>query len=244
MSLEELRILGVSLAGPLLGSLVGVALRPGERMLFFMLSFAGGTMLGISFLQMLPESVGMCGTLGCILGMLIGVLAMLAVGGAVEGTERHSGSKKGKLETAAVMMIVAIFLHNFPEGIAMAAGTRMAGGGKAMLIAVAIAAHDIPEGVCTSAPYYFATGKRLQAFLLSASTSLPVIFGFFLGKSLFQSINNYTMGMIIGGVAGMMIYISCKELIPTAMGGKGQKLSMAALMMGIVFVLLLGNIAF
>lgn len=241
MSTEDARILGISLLGPLLGSLCGIAFRPSERLLYAMLSFAGGTMLGISFLEMLPESLLLCGVVGTIAGMAVGVLLMLLAGDWLERVEQQ-GRQHSKLETASLMMLAAIFLHNFPEGIAMAAGTQMSQSGKAMLIAIAIATHDIPEGICTSAPYYYATGKRLRAFLQSASTALPVLAGFFLGKGIFRDLNDFAMGCIIGAVAGMMIYISCKELIPTAQSGHGAKLSMAALMVGVVFVLLLGQL--
>lgn len=241
MGIEEAKILGVSLLGPLLGSLIGVAIRPAEWLLYAMLSFAGGTMLGISFLQMIPESILMGGTVSCVVGVVIGVLVMMLAGDLVGGVEHRSSSKHGKLETASIMMIAAIFLHNFPEGIAMAAGTQMSQGGKAMLIAIAIATHDIPEGICSSAPYYYSTGKRLRAFLQSASTALPVIAGFFLGKRIFAQINPYTMGMIVGAVAGMMLYVSCKELIPVSQSGRTPKVSMTALVLGVLFVVLLGS---
>lgn len=241
MSAEDIRILGISMMGPILGSLLGISFRPGERMLSALLSFAAGTMLGISFLEMLPESIASCGATGGIIGLAIGVLVMLLAGDMLDGMERKRGSKRGRLETASLMMIAAIFIHNFPEGVAMAAGTQMSGNGKAMLIALAIATHDIPEGICTSAPYYAATGKRLKAFLQSSSTALPVIVGFFLGKSIFAGIGDYPMGMIIASVAGMMIYVSCKELIPTAQEEGSPKLSVTALMLGVVFVIVLGN---
>lgn len=241
MTIEEMKILGVSLMGPLLGSLIGIAIRPAEWLLYAMLSFAGGTMLGISFLQMIPESILMGGTVGCMLGISIGVMVMMLLGDLVGGMERGGNKKHSKLETASIMMVAAIFLHNFPEGIAMAAGTHMSQGGKAMLIAVAIAVHDIPEGICSSAPYYYSTGKRLRAFLQSASTALPVIAGFFLGKSIFEQINPYSMGMVIGATAGMMIYVSCKELIPVSQSGKTPKLSMTTLVLGILFVVVLGS---
>ncbi|MEG1942985.1 MAG: ZIP family metal transporter [Angelakisella sp.] len=242
MSLEEIKILGISLIGPILGSLIGIGIRPNESLLFGMLSFAGGTMLGISFLQMIPESIVMGGTASCMLGVLVGVLVMMLMGEIFAGWER-GGKSRHKLETASLMMVAAIFLHNFPEGIAMAAGMHMSQNSKAMLIAIAIAIHDIPEGICSSAPYYYSTGKRLRAFLQSAATALPVIAGFFMGKGLFSRINPYTMGMITATVAGMMIYVSCKELIPTSQSGKTPKISMAALILGIMLVLLLGSTA-
>ncbi|MEG1801709.1 MAG: hypothetical protein RR273_06990, partial [Oscillospiraceae bacterium] len=102
MSLEEIKILGISLIGPILGSLIGIGIRPNESMLFGMLSFAGGTMLGISFLQMIPESIVMGGTVSCMLGVLVGVLVMMLAGEIFAGWER-GGKSRHKLETASLM---------------------------------------------------------------------------------------------------------------------------------------------
>ena len=237
---RDIQILTISLLGPLVGSLIGILFRPRESILFGLISFAGGTMLGISFLEMLPDSLVGCGVPGTVTGLCVGVLVMLLAGSWLEGVEHQSSRQHSRMETASLMMVAAIFLHNLPEGIAMAAGGQVAGPQKAMLIAIAIATHDIPEGICTSAPYYYATGKRARAFWQSASTALPVLLGYYLGKSIFASLSGYTMGMILAAVAGMMIYVSCKELIPTAQSGHRQKTSAAMLMLGIVFVLALG----
>ena len=220
---QTLIILGISMAGPILGSLAGVSFRPRESLMLAMLSFAGGTMLSISFLQLIPESIAMCGVLPCGVGILIGLLLMLFLGELIPHASPAGLGLSGdpsRLEGISLLMIAAIFLHNFPEGIAMASGDSMPTPGKALLIAIAIATHDIPEGICTSAPYYYATGKRLKSFLLSASTAIPVLLGFFLGKYFFQGMSQFTMGIIVGSIAGLMIYVSCEELIPTSQTGK------------------------
>ena len=107
-----------------------------------------------------------------------------------------------------------------------------------LLITAAIATHDIPEGICTAGPYFFATGKRGRAFLLSVSTALPTLLGFGLGRLLLRSIHPFTMGIITGAIAGLMIAISCEELIPGDQGG-GRTKAMPALAAGIIFVLIL-----
>ncbi len=244
---QTLIILGISMAGPILGSLAGVSFRPKEKLLLAMLSFAGGTMLAISFLQLIPESIAMCGPVPCGVGILIGLLAMLLLGQVTPHSQTPVPQAPGpaspaRLKDASVMMIAAIFLHNFPEGIAMASAQRMPTPGKALLIAVALATHDIPEGICTSAPYYYATGRRLRAFLLSAGTAIPVLVGFFLGRFIFRDISGFAMGIIVGAVAGLMIYVSCEELIPTSQAGESPRFSMAALMLGILFVMALGAV--
>jgi ZIP family zinc transporter len=111
---------------------------------------------------------------------------------------------------------LAIAIHNFPEGLAtfMGALTDPALG---ISIAVAIAIHNIPEGIAVSVPIYYATKNRRKAFWLSFLSGLaePVgaILGYFILRNIF---NDSTFGVIFAGVAGIMVYISLDELLPTA----------------------------
>jgi ZIP family zinc transporter len=84
-------------------------------------------------------------------------------------------------------------------------------------IAVAIAIHNIPEGVAVSVPIYYATKNRKKAFWFSFTSGLaePVgaLIGYFILKNIFS---DSTFGAIFAGVAGIMVYISFDELLPTA----------------------------
>jgi ZIP family zinc transporter len=84
-------------------------------------------------------------------------------------------------------------------------------------IAVAIAIHNIPEGIAVSVPIYYATKSRKKAFWYSFLSGLaePVgaIIGYFL---LLQLFDDSAFGIIFAGVAGIMVYISLDELLPTA----------------------------
>lgn len=123
---------------------------------------------------------------------------------------------KNRLMRMGLFSALAIGIHNFPEGLA----TFMAGLTTPTLgisIAVAIAIHNIPEGLAISAPVYYATGSRKKAFVLSFLSGLaePVgaIIGFFLLKWFFAE---PAFGFIFASVAGIMVYISLDELLPTA----------------------------
>ena len=111
---------------------------------------------------------------------------------------------------------LAIAIHNFPEGLAtfMAALQNPTLG---ISIAIAIAIHNIPEGIAVAVPVYFATGSRKKAFKLSflsgLSEPLGAIIGYFL---LMQFFNESMFGFTFAGVAGIMIYISLDELLPSA----------------------------
>lgn len=183
-------------------------------------------MLAISFLELLPESMAKCGIAGTVTGFAIGLLTMAALESLIprrpKGPVRPSSDRE-ELERASVLMILGIFLHNLPEGMAIASAGSMEDPRALVAVALAIAIHNIPEGICTSAPYYQATGKRLRAFLWSASTALPMLAGYLLGKTLLRGLSPYAMGVMVASVAGLMIHISCSELLPAALEEEGRE---------------------
>lgn len=125
-------------------------------------------------------------------------------------------SKDTKLMRMGLFSALAIGIHNFPEGLATFMGA-LTDPTLGISIAVAIAIHNIPEGIAVSAPIFYATKSRKKAFWYSFLSGFaePVgaIIGYFLLRSVF---NDATFGVIFAGVAGIMVYISLDELLPTA----------------------------
>jgi ZIP family zinc transporter len=111
---------------------------------------------------------------------------------------------------------LAIAIHNFPEGLATFMGA-LTDPGLGVSIAVAIAIHNIPEGVAVSAPIYYATKSKRKAFWFSLLSGLSEPVGAFIGFFLLrQWFNEITFGIVFAAVAGIMVYISLDELLPTA----------------------------
>jgi len=144
---------------------------------------------------------------------------------------------------------VAITIHNFPEGIAtFLAALRDPALGVA--IAVAIALHNIPEGISVSVPIFYATGNRKKAFLYSLASGLAEPLGALIAFAAISLIAGggawaapvHVTGILFGGVAGVMVYISLDELLPTSRAfGKGHDsiLGLVAGMMVMALSLLL-----
>jgi ZIP family zinc transporter len=130
--------------------------------------------------------------------------------------DKADNAKKTKLMRMGLFSALAVGIHNFPEGLATFM-SALADPALGISIAVAIAIHNIPEGLAVSAPIHYATGSRRKAFFWSFLSGLsePVgaLIGYFLLRSVF---NEATFGAIFGAVAGIMIYISLDELLPTA----------------------------
>ncbi|WFA09010.1 zinc transporter ZupT [Tissierella sp. Yu-01] len=111
---------------------------------------------------------------------------------------------------------LAIAIHNFPEGLATFIGA-IEDPTLGISIGIAIAIHNIPEGIAVSVPIYYATGDKkkalLYSFLSGLSEPLGAIIGYFI---LFRFMNEAMFGIIFAIVAGIMVYISLDELLPTA----------------------------
>jgi ZIP family zinc transporter len=125
---------------------------------------------------------------------------------------------------------LAIGIHNFPEGLATFLAA-LEDPSLGLAIAIAIALHNIPEGISVSVPIFYASGSRKKAFFYSALSGLAEPIGaviaytairFFLGGNT-GMIPAEVMGVLFGGVAGIMVYISLDELLPTSRAyGKGH----------------------
>ena len=207
------------------------------RFLSTALGFSAGVMIYVSFteilgkaLDLLRESYGMnAGSWYAILSFFGGILIIAIIDSMVPTFENpheirrvedirmssEKGQKNGLLRMG-MFMALAIAMHNFPEGLAtFAAG--MADPGIAIPIAVAIAIHNIPEGIAVSVPVYYATGNKRRAFFLSFASGLAEPIGGLIGFLFLSSVfSESILGILFGGVAGIMVFISVDELLPTA----------------------------
>lgn len=149
---------------------------------------------------------------------------------AREPTRAGDPADHRKLMRMGLFTALAIGIHNFPEGLAtfLAALHNPSLG---VAIAVAVALHNIPEGISVSVPIYYATGNRRKAFLYSFLSGLaePIGAGIaYLALRAFVGGDDgvlppQVMGILFGAVAGIMVYISLDELLPTSRAyGKGH----------------------
>jgi ZIP family zinc transporter len=236
---QEIMIIGLSVLGPVIGSGIGVWKRPTTTYIHNMLYFAAGIMLAISFLDLIPESRHLGSDLTCVGGLIIGAMTMWALDRLFPHVHECAvcGENECRMGRTANFLIVAIFLHNFPEGMAIAIGTAT-DISDSIVVALAIAIHNIPEGICTSAPHYYAYGNRMKSFVMSSLSALPIVVGYVTARYLFTQISPETISVLIGATAGLMIYISADELMPAAQENSTRQ-TIFFFMFGIVGVMLL-----
>ena len=120
------------------------------------------------------------------------------------------------LQRVGLMSGLAIALHNFPEGLATFVAT-LADPTAGAAVAFAIVLHNIPEGITVAMPVYYATKSRLQGFFWAFLSGVSEPIGAILGWLVLSNMGDLAYAILFGLVAGIMIYISVRELIPTAL---------------------------
>ena len=150
----------------------------------------------------------------------------------VEDIKETNVQSDEKLMRTGLFTALAVGIHNFPEGLATFI-SALQEPTIAIPITVAIAIHNIPEGISISVPIYYATGDRKKAFIYSFLSGLAEPIGALVGYLILMPfLNDMMFGIIFALVAGIMIYISLDELLPSAQKYGDHHLSIGGLIAG------------
>ncbi len=199
------------------------------------LGFSGGVMIYVSFMEIMPkayenlaEAVGSSPAAWyTALGFFGGILLIMIIDRFipafenphephfVEEIDKLQG-KQNRLYRIGMLTALAIAIHNFPEGMATFAA-YLTDPLLGIPIAIAIAIHNIPEGIAVSIPIFYATNNRKKAFWLSFLSGLSEPIGAVIGYMILRAFfTDVTFGIMFSSVAGIMVFISLDELLPTA----------------------------
>lgn len=149
-----------------------------------------------------------------------------------EGTLPGGSAQSKKLMRTGLYTALAIAIHNFPEGLATFV-SALQEPSIAIPIVVAIAIHNIPEGLAVSVPIYYATGSRKKALLYSFASGLSEPVGALVGYLILMPfMNDLVFGILFAAVAGIMVFISLDELLPSARAYGEHHLSIYGLVAG------------
>ncbi|MEJ5285949.1 MAG: Metal transporter, ZIP family [Candidatus Kapaibacterium sp.] len=200
------------------------------------LGFSAGVMIYVSMVEMFPKAkdslVSLAGDFNGYLFTILsffGGVALIAIIdrfvpsfenpheiGVINRQDVNYINQSRKLLRTGVLSAFAITIHNFPEGLATFFAT-LSDPFLGVSIAIAIAIHNIPEGIVVSVPIYYATQNRKKAFVYSFLSGFAEPVGAIVGYILLRNfLNPFLFGIMFAGVAGIMVFISLDELLPTA----------------------------
>ncbi|MEZ0395567.1 MAG: ZIP family metal transporter [Anaerolineales bacterium] len=226
-----------------------------RKVLDSMLGFAAGVMIAASFWSLLAPAIEMASTTGvpgwlpAVVGFLLGglflwgvdkILPHLHIGLPTEDAEGIKTSWQ-----RSVLLVLAITLHNFPEGLAVgvafgavAAGIPSAALAGAVALALGIGLQNFPEGAAVSIPLRREGFSRLKSFLYGQASGLVEPIAGVLGAAAvlwMRPILPYALAF----AAGAMIYVVVEELIPESQSGKDTHFSTFGAMLGFAVMMLL-----
>jgi ZIP family zinc transporter len=239
-------IAGMNLFGAML---VLVWRDPSERALDAALGFAAGVMLAASFTSLILPGIefgGQNGVLEVILGILLGVLVLDRadhwvphVHVLITGRERSDQTVTESDLAPVLLFIVAITIHNMPEGLAVGVGFGSGNVGDALPLMLAIGVQNIPEGLTVSVAAVNAGFERLDYAVLTGIRAgvveIPLcVFGAW-AVTASASILPYAMGFAAGG----MLFVISDEIVPETHARGNERVATLGTMLGVVVMLYL-----
>lgn len=221
MDIVLLTALGVG-GATVIGAVIGFAFKNiTHKFSDIVLAFAAGVMLAAAVIGLIIPSIecgGRFAILITILGIAVGAVCMRLVDvlvphlhkmgeGDIESHERNKSIDK------VMLFVLAIAIHNLPEGIA--AGVGFGGGdvSGAIMIAAGIALQNIPEGMVIIAPMLAAKIPPKRTFLYAALTGVIEVVGTFIGYFA-VSVASVILPFALSFAGGTMLYVISDEMIP------------------------------
>jgi ZIP family zinc transporter len=238
-----LALLLAALAGlaTTIGSIFGVIIKkPGPRFITLSLGFSAGVMIFVSFVELLSTGIQSVGFMYAQIAFFSGILITFLIDALIPHdymAEHNLDDKKHRsrnLARTGLFVALGIAIHNFPEGLAVFAGT-LQDVKLGIAIAVAIALHNIPEGIAVSVPVFIATGSRSKAFWWSFLSGMAELAGALIAALfLMPFLNQTVLGILLSAVAGIMTFISIDELVPVSRSYGEEHLSIVGFVFGMM----------
>ncbi|MFN7961054.1 MAG: ZIP family metal transporter [Thermoanaerobaculia bacterium] len=212
-----------------------------ERLLGVGYSIAGGMMVAVSFLDLIGPGLKKGDTPALSIGLLVGALFFWGADRFLEVRDLAFAGLSGAGARKALLILATMFVHSFPEGVAVGVGYASGETGLGWFIALAIAIHNIPEGMAISLPMSASGVGFWRCFGFSVLSSLPqpiAVIPAVLTVERSRQLLPYGLGF----AAGAMVYLVLAELLPETYERTGKHGTAWGFTLGFVAMLLAQNL--
>lgn len=246
MRMVFLTALGIG-GATIIGAAIGFCVKNvSHKVNDIILSFAAGIMLAAAVNGLIMpafELVSGVSLLIPIIGIFVGALFLNLMDYVTPHLHKLTGKEgedhaNNKNLSRALLFVLAVAIHNLPEG--MAAGVSFGNDdvGAAVTVAVGIALQNVPEGIVTVSPLVMSGVSRGRAFVLAAATGLIEVVGTLLGfyvAGLSQAILPFALAF----AGGTMLYIISDEMIPETHSHGYERISTYSLLVGFALMVIM-----
>ncbi len=239
MEIVILTALGVGLA-TVFGSIVGFVLKEiPHRFNDLLLGFAAGIMMVAAILGLIVPAMEAGGAAQLpivFLGIMCGAFCLVLADKALPFLHNIAGINGS--DNRVMLLVLAIAIHNFPEGIAAGVSFLTDNTAGALSVAGGIALQNIPEGMVIIAPMLSAGITKKRAFLIALGTGVTEVLGTLIGYTVIQ-LSSAILPFSLAFAGGTMLYVICDEMIPETHSHGNARLSTYALLAGFCVMLLM-----
>ena len=243
MELVLLTALGVG-GATVIGSLIGFIFKNvSHKFSDIILSFAAGVMLAAAVLGLIVPSLeygGKYGILITVAGIFVGAVCLNLIDKLVPHLHKIVGVEPESHHNAnlnkVLLFVLAIAIHNLPEGIAAGVGFGSGDTTQALIIAGGIALQNIPEGMVIIAPMLAAGIRSGKTFILAMITGLVEVVGTLIGYFA-VSISTAILPFALAFAGGTMLYVISDEMIPETHAHGSERGATYALLIGFCVML-------
>ena len=229
------------------GAVLGLVFRNiSHKFSDIVLGFAAGVMLTAAIVGLILPSMEKAGRLSVlitVIGVFCGAICLNIIDKIVPhlhrlvGVEQEAHSNNVAHMNKIILFVLAIAIHNFPEGIAAGVGFGSDSAAQAFTIAGGIALQNIPEGMVIIAPMLAAGISRKRTFLIAASTGLIEVVGTLIGYFA-VSLSVAILPFALAFAGGTMLYVISDEMIPETHAHGNERGATYALLVGFCLMLL------
>lgn len=212
------------------------------------LAFAAGVMLAAAVIGLILPSIGYGGKYGILYaigGIFAGALVLNLIDKIVPHAHKLLGAQDNdsKRLSKVFLFVMAIAIHNFPEGLAAGVGFGTGNTTHALIIAGGIALQNIPEGIVIIGPMLAAGVSKKRTFVIALITGIIEVIGTLIGYFAVK-ISSAILPFALAFAGGTMLYVISHDMIPETHAHGAQKGATYALLIGfslmLVFDFLLG----
>lgn len=200
-------------------------------------ALAGGMMLSVSFFDLVLPGLDLGATWELAAGFLVGSLFFSLGERFVERRDWRLGDLSGAGARRAVLILATMFVHSFPEGVAVGVGYGSGEVELGLFIAVAIAIHNVPEGLAISLPLAAEGVGFWRCFWWSVLSSLPQPLAA-VPAVLLIVVSQRLLPSGLGFAAGAMSYLVLSELLPESLEKAGKRATAWGFVVGFVAMML------
>ncbi|NMO97790.1 ZIP family metal transporter [Paenibacillus lemnae] len=200
-----------------------------------LVAFTAGIMVSASTFGLMPQALEEGGMLSLTLGLLAGIVVLDLIGKNIPELDEENRHRFGSFDPSSLLVIIALFIHNIPEGLSTGFSYASQNEGLGLMVAISIGAQNMPEGLILAVFLINSNVSRLKALLIVFLTGImelvSAVAGYFAASYI-----EWMIGYGLAFAAGAMMFIVYKELIPESHGHGYERPSTYSFIAGLLIM--------